>query len=94
LKDKRKLRVVIYIEKTDTSVKVQNNFLIDWIDPDNNSFYNKKVRLSPGDSTLKIISSISISPQKRLPGNYLLKVYYSKELIGEKKFLLKEQTEK
>ena len=94
LKDKRKLRAVIYIEKTDTSGKVQKNFLIDWIDPDNNSFYNKKVRLSPGDSTLKIISSISISPQKRLPGNYLLKVYYSKELIGEKKFLLKEQTEK
>ncbi|MCW8811867.1 MAG: hypothetical protein OQJ93_02430 [Ignavibacteriaceae bacterium] len=94
LKDKRKLRAVIYIEKSDTIVKIQKSFFIKWIGSDNNSFYKKKVRFSPEDSTLKIISSISLSPQKRLPGNYLLKVYYTKDLIGEKKFLLKEQAEK
>ena len=89
LKVKKKLRAVIYIEKSDTNAKIQKNFFIKWIGPDNNSFYKKKVELSAEDSTLKILSSISLSPQKRQPGNYILSVYYSKELIGEKKFLLK-----
>ena len=94
LMDKRKLRAVIYVEKLDTTINIQKNFLIKWIGPDNKSFYNKKVKLSAKDSTLKTSSSISLSPQKRQPGNYLLRVYYSKELIGEKKFLLKEPTKK
>ncbi|MEJ2104860.1 MAG: hypothetical protein P8X47_09825, partial [Ignavibacteriaceae bacterium] len=84
----RKLRAVIYIEKSDSSVKVQKSFLIEWIGPDNKSFYTKKVRFSPDDSTLSILSSISLSPQKRQLGNYLLRVYYAKKLVGEKKFLL------
>ena len=89
LMDKRKLRAVIYIEKSDSSAKIQKSFLIEWIGPDNKSFYKKSVRFSPEDSTLTILSSISLSPQKRQTGVYLLRIYYSKELIGEKKFLLK-----
>ena len=88
LKTKRKLRTVIYIEKSDSSVKVQKSFLIEWIGPDNKSFYTKKVKLMSKDSTSQILSSISLSPQKRQPGDYLLRIYYSKVLIGEKKFLL------
>jgi len=88
LMDKRKLRAIIYIEKSDSSVKIQKSFLIEWIGPDNKSFYTKKVRFSTEDSTLSILSSISLSPQKRQTGDYLLRIYCSKELIGEKKFLL------
>ena len=88
LMDKRKLKAVIYIGKSDSSVKIQKSFLIGWIGPDNNSFYKKKAKLAPEDSTFKILSSISLSPQKRQPGDYLIRIYYSRELIGERKFLL------
>jgi hypothetical protein len=63
-------------------------FHVDWIDPGGRSFYQKRIDLIPGDSSSVLTSSISISPGKRLPGEYLLRVYLFRELIAEKKFKL------
>ncbi len=61
---------------------------IDWIDPEGNSFYKKRVDISKTDSTYEIKSAISIEPGKRDSGNYSVKIYLFRELIAEKNFLL------
>ena len=63
-------------------------FHIDWIDSAGNSFYKKRIDISPNDSLESITSSISISPQKRKTGNYSVRLYLFRELIAEKKFQL------
>jgi|GEM_PF-390120 len=63
-------------------------FHLDWIAPDGRSFYLKQVSLSKDDSTRILKSSINISPSKRPPGCYLLRVYLFRELIAEKRFTL------
>jgi hypothetical protein len=82
-------------------VKLENRFFqadrplmfhIDWIDPSNNSFYKKQVDLVPGDSTCSIISSVSVSSGKRMPGKYMVRVYLFRELIAEKFFELRNET--
>ncbi len=65
-------------------------FHVDWIDPEGRSFYLKRIDLLPGDSTASLISSISVSPDKRLPGKYLLRIYLFRELIAEKYFELRD----
>jgi hypothetical protein len=68
-------------------------FHIDWIGPDGQSFYMKRADLSAGDSTSRLESSISVSPDKRPPGDYLLRIYLFRELIAEKYFELKDESE-
>lgn len=91
LKGKGNLKAIIYIVKNDTTRKQQMSFSVEWTGPDNNTFYRKNIELSPDDTSSTITSSISISSQKRQPGNYILRVYFGEELICEKKFVLKEQ---
>jgi hypothetical protein len=94
LKENGNLKAIIQIEKQDTSSKKTPSFLVEWMGMDNNLFYRKKIELTPDDSSSTITSSISISPQKRKPGDYILRVYYNKELISEKKFALIENSGK
>lgn len=61
---------------------------IDWIDSDGNSFFRKRIDISPKDSVSLISSSIYISPQKRDTGNYSVRFYLFRELFAEKKFQL------
>ncbi len=63
-------------------------FHTDWIDPDGNSFFQKRFDLSSDDSTTVLNSTISIPPDKREPGKYLFRVYLFRELIAEKFFTL------
>jgi hypothetical protein len=63
-------------------------FHLEWIGPDGTSVFCKKVDGFPDDSTSSLISSISISPEKRISGEYLFRVYYFRELIAEKQFTL------
>ncbi|NOU46870.1 MAG: hypothetical protein HOO86_07400, partial [Bacteroidales bacterium] len=63
-------------------------FHFDWIGPDGKSIFLKRIDHSPTDSTTTINGSISISPEKREPGQYALKVYLFRELIAEKQFWL------
>jgi len=69
---------------------VNNNrdlmFHMDWIGANGKSFYSKRIDLSTKDSTSTIKSSISISPDRREAGEYMLRLYLFRELIAEKKF--------
>jgi len=68
----------------------QNSLLfhVDWIDPNGNSFFQKRIDLTPADSSTVLHSSISLNPDKREPGRYLFRVYLFRELIAEKYFTL------
>lgn len=58
----------------------------DWIDHDENSVFTKKIYVTPDDTATSLMSSISLSPENRLPGEYLFRVFLFRELIAEKKF--------
>jgi hypothetical protein len=66
---------------------------LDWVGPDGKSVYLKRTDLAAGDSTSTLISSISVSPGNRMPGEYKLRVYLFRELIAEKQFELRPETE-
>jgi hypothetical protein len=68
-------------------------FHIDWIDPENKSFYKKQIDLAPGDSTVSLVSSVSVSTDKRLPGKYMVRIYLFRELMVEKYFELRDSSE-
>jgi len=61
-------------------------FYIDWKEKDGKSIHQKQLNLLPNDSSSALYSSISISPERRKQGNYLLNVYYYRELIATKEF--------
>ena len=79
---------LVNLENLDVINNQKMIFYLDWIGPDNSSIYKKKIEFSRGDTSSTLSSSISISPKKRQPGDYLLRVYFFKELIAEKKFEL------
>jgi hypothetical protein len=89
IKNKAKVRAIIDLKNRDDYLNNELKFKVEWIGPDSNSFYSKKIALSPGDSSSTIKSSISITPKKRLPGNYIFRVYLYKTLLAEKKFELR-----
>jgi hypothetical protein len=95
IKNKAKVLAIVNITNIDATFSEQLKFTADWIDPDDSSFYRKNFKATPGDSSLTITSSISISPDKRKPGNYRLKILLADKLISEQKFeLTKEVKEK
>ncbi len=50
-------------------------FLMEWIAPDSTGGYNRRISISPGDSTYLLRSSVSISPGKRPTGAYRVNLY-------------------
>jgi hypothetical protein len=93
LHDKCNLRTNVEIENIRPSDYPVHLFHFDWIDADDKSIFIKKFELSPKEVVLPLTSSMSISPDKRSPGNYKLKVYCFRKLIAEKSFrLLPENT--
>jgi len=88
IKDKRNLTALVKLVKNNSGGKELMRFFIDWIGPDDSSFYRKKIVVAGEDTPSVISSSISVSGIKRKPGNYLVRVYLSKKLLAEKKFIL------
>ncbi len=80
--------VVAYIELKNRLLHLDKEqlFHVYWLHENGKSIYKKQITLAGGDSSSTIISSISISPEKRKPGKYILKLYYFRELIAEKQF--------
>ena len=89
IKNKAKVLALINLKNRADYLDDELRFKVDWIDPDSNSFFSKKIDLSPGDSSSTIKSSISITPEKRQPGNYILRIYLYERLLAEKKFVLR-----
>ena len=92
IKQKAKVRACIDLENRDDYLNDELKFTVEWIGPDSNSFYSKKFNLSPSDSSSSIKSSISNTPEKRQPGNYIFRVYLYKTLLAEKKFELRSKS--
>ena len=78
----------VELENRFTVVDDELKFKLDWIGPADTSIYRKIITLAPGDSSATINNSMSVSPETRQPGNYFLRVYFSGELLVEKKFIL------
>jgi hypothetical protein len=93
IKEKGILRAFISIENCYASNSNPLLFHIDWVDPNGSSLYRRQINLSPTDSSATISSSISINPEVRQPGEYKLNVYYFRELIAEKMFILLPESE-
>ena len=64
------------------------SFHLVWIKPNDSTIFKKRVQYAPSDSDTTLESSLSISPGKRGPGTYTLRVYLFRELIAEKSFRL------
>jgi hypothetical protein len=60
-----------------------------WINPAQKAAFRKMVEYVPNDSSNVLISNFGISPSKRVPGHYSLRVYLFRELIAEKFFELR-----
>lgn len=88
IKKKGILRVKIDLSGTGIYKDEELPFRMEWYSPDGKSFYDKKVMVSPSDTTASFTGSISITPDKREPGEYALKVYLFDEIVGEKEFTL------
>ncbi|MCU0370173.1 MAG: hypothetical protein MUC31_02060 [Bacteroidales bacterium] len=89
IKKKGILRAKVNMLQTDIFADEVLPVRIDWAGPDGKSFYDKRADFLQSDPSASIFSSISITPDKREPGEYYLRVYLFDEMIGEKRFLLK-----
>jgi len=86
--EKERVRAFVDLENRFVYGDRELMFHFDWIGVNGRSFYRKRIDLSPDDSSSTINSSISIPPDKRQPGKYILRIYLFRELIAEKKFEL------
>ena len=92
IKDSEKVKAVVNIEKPEIKVNEQLKFYFDWIGPDSKSFYKKQIVYTTSNPLFTITNSISITPEKRQPGTYILRVTFRKKIIAEQKFELTAQT--
>jgi hypothetical protein len=88
IKPDSKLYAVIKLENREYNFNKELQFHIDWLEQDGSLLYRKQVDFGKSDSSNSILSSISISSDKRQVGEYKLKVYLFRELIAEKEFIL------
>jgi hypothetical protein len=86
--NKRKVRASVTLYNRFANIKKELKFMLEWIGPDGKVFYRKKIKLKPNDPTSTIKSAISISPEKRQPGNYIFRISLFNKRIAEKKFIL------
>jgi hypothetical protein len=86
----KKARVHAHVEINDANSpeKKPLMFYMVWIDPGGKPFYRKPIELKKIAGPTTIQSSISIEPENRQPGNYLLQVFLFNKKIGEESFLL------
>jgi hypothetical protein len=90
IKDDGNVYAVVELENRLNHTDRPLMFHIDWIDTENKSFYKKQIDLPLGDSTISLLSSVSVSPDKRPTGKYMVRVYLFRELIAEKYFELRD----
>lgn len=88
ISEKESVRALVELENRFAIPGRELMFHLDWVGPDGSSFYLKPINLAAADSSKTLNSGISVSPETRQPGEYLLRVYYFRELIAEKKFTL------
>lgn len=88
INEKAKVKAVVSLNKPDVKTNEQMKFYFEWIGPDGKSFYKKRIVYTTSSPTFTLTNSISISPEKRKPGTYEVRLIYKKKIIAEKKFEL------
>ncbi len=84
--EKQRVYAMILIDHLNPNSGGTHLFHIEWISPNQRVLYKKQITLSTSDTSDFFLSSIGTS--MRETGNYLLRVYYFRELIAEKAFTL------
>jgi hypothetical protein len=85
LSDVHHLRARVPLIDPDTRVPM---FHLDWTGPGQQSFFMKPAEIFADSVTAYLYSTISLSPAKREPGKYMLRVYYFRELVAKKSVVL------
>ena len=88
IKKKGILRAQIDLENLHIYQDEELPVRLEWSGPGGEPFYSKKIDVIPADAVSTITGSISITPDKRLPGKYFLRAFLFEELIAERKFEL------
>jgi len=88
IKEKAKVYAFFDIENRKSFTGREMMFHVEWIGPDDKSFYRKRIDLFSDDSSSTINSTISIIPGKRQQGSYKVRLFFFRELIAEKRFYL------
>jgi hypothetical protein len=91
IRENESVRAIVDLKNIFKTSNRELMFHLDWINENGNSVFLKRIDLSPDDSSFTLISSLSISPEKRQPGEYNFRVYLFRELIAEKKFKLRPE---
>ncbi|MDX9905068.1 MAG: hypothetical protein RBS55_00630, partial [Bacteroidales bacterium] len=60
-------------------------FRMEWYGPDGKSFYDKKMMVNPADTVVTLNGSVSITPDKRQPGDYELRVLLFDDIIVKRR---------
>ncbi len=66
-------------------------FRMEWYGPDGKSFYDKKMMVNPADTVATLNGSVSITPDKRQPGDYELRVLLFDDIIVKRRFFLRSE---
>ncbi len=93
IKEDEYLRAFVYLENRFALGNRPLMFHLDWVNPNGTSIFCKQFSIEPYDSTTTLNSTIALSPQNRIPGEYRLRVYLFRELIAEKLFTLQSLDE-
>jgi hypothetical protein len=81
LKNGKKVRGVIDLENVEPGRDLVVHVL--WVKPNGKKAFKKRVELTPEESTARVQTSLSLSPDRRDPGVYRLKVYLFRMLLAE-----------
>lgn len=84
LREKANLRAIVNLSGLPVEKYPELMFHLDWISPNDRSFFTRRTDIIATKPDTALQSSISLSPDRRPPGDYLLKVYYFRELIAMK----------
>ena len=88
IKEKAKVKAIVNFEKPGIKPNEQMKFYFNWIGPDGKIFYKKRIVYTSSNPSFTLSNSISIAPEKRKPGNYILQIVFKKKIIAEQKFEL------
>ena len=88
VKEKSQVKAIVNFDKPDIKTNEQMKFYFNWIGPDGKIFYKKRIVYTTSNPSFSLTNSISITPEKRKPGNYKIQILYKKKIIAEQKFEL------
>ena len=89
IQDEAKVYAFFELEKREYFIDKEMMFHVEWLDPEVKTIYRKRIDLLPSNTSSTLSSSISVTPQNRQPGNYLVRLFLFRELIAEKNFELR-----